>query len=280
MDIVKEQLRELFERIGEDETHGYGHALKVLGHAEFGLAEYLSMKRLNTDQIMTVKYAALLHDADDTKIFGHSEGYPNATRILQKINFNLIDDVLDMINLVSFSTNGISTVYFSTSPYLDVRYPQIHASEQMVTESPHFRGTRHRIPIWKLIPRDSDRLEALGKIGVARCFAYGAQIGRQHFTSSTPRVQNYFQLIALASQNWLSGRIGNSTIDYFIAGLIPRTFMSSGLDYFQTESQSRVDPIVNICLLYGQTGTLTKAHILDCVSGDYSAEILVDKYLR
>lgn len=278
MDVAKQLVHDLFESIGEDETHGYGHALKVLAHAEAGLNDYLERKKLHIDQQMAVRYAALLHDVDDTKIFPKSSDYENARKILEQIKFNLVDDVLDMISLVSFSVNGISTVYSSTSPFLGRRSSSIHGS-QLSAKVCTGNGTKHRIPKWKLIPRDADRLEALGKIGVARCVAYGVQAQRSLFLDQTPRVTTTNQLLQLATQTWLTKHFPNSTLDYFMAGLVPRSFMSSDLSYFIHLAAERTQPIIQVCLIFGHHGNLTKEDLLSVVAGDESAEGLIQKYL-
>ena len=92
-----------------------------------------------------VALAALLHDADDHKLF-HTENNANARSFLiaQKVAPEKIERICEAINTVSFSQN---------------------------------RGKRPETLEGKIV-QDADRLDALGAIGVARTFAYGGEHGR------------------------------------------------------------------------------------------------------
>ena len=97
--------------------------------------------------------AALLHDADDHKLF-HTENNKNARAFLEgRVPAERVDRICACINSVSFSQNlG--------------RVPE---------------------PLEGKIVQDADRLDAMGAIGIARTFAYGGEHGRpvkesvQHF---------------------------------------------------------------------------------------------------
>ena len=101
-----------------------------------------------------VALAALLHDADDHKLF-HTENNENTRSFLMKnrVQEETIDLICAAINAVSFSQN---------------------------------RGRRPDTIEGKIV-QDADRLDALGAIGIARTFAYGGEHGRplhasvQHF---------------------------------------------------------------------------------------------------
>ena len=93
----------------------------------------------------TVALAALLHDADDHKLFDTEDLY-NARAFLRSagISGDKEEMICRVISEVSFSAN------------------------------------RDKAPssIEAMIVRDADRLDAMGAIGVARTFAYGGQHGR------------------------------------------------------------------------------------------------------
>lgn len=101
-----------------------------------------------------VSLAALLHDADDHKLFATKDN-ANARSFLKKqdVPDAEIERICRVINAVSFSQN------------------------------------RGRVPdsIEGKIVQDADRLDALGAVGIARTFAYGGEHGRplqqslQHF---------------------------------------------------------------------------------------------------
>lgn len=103
---------------------------------------------------LVVELAALLHDADDAKLF-QTEGNGNARAFLTHagVDAETAERVCAAINAVSFSKN------------------------------------KGRVPetLEGKIVQDADRLDALGAVGVARTFAYGGEHGRpmeesvQHF---------------------------------------------------------------------------------------------------
>lgn len=92
-----------------------------------------------------VSLAALLHDADDHKLF-HTENNANARIFLeaQRIPPERIERICRVINGVSFSQN---------------------------------RGRRPETLEGQIV-QDADRLDAIGAIGVARTFAFGGEHGR------------------------------------------------------------------------------------------------------
>lgn len=128
---IKKEVRVLF---AEDFSgHDYWHSERVYHNA---------MQILRTEQgdRMVVALAALLHDADDVKLF-KSENYENARKIMDKWHIDevTINQVIEVIKTVSFK--GKDTVTPNT-----------------------MEGK---------IVQDADRLDAIGAIGIARVFAYG-----------------------------------------------------------------------------------------------------------
>ncbi|MBR0451723.1 MAG: HD domain-containing protein [Oscillospiraceae bacterium] len=128
--------------------HGADHTYRVYENAML-----LADKEPECDR-ETVALAALLHDADDHKLF-NTENNANARHFLIEngITEEKTDEICSTINMVSFSRN---------------------------------RGRRPDTIEGKIV-QDADRLDALGAIGIARTFAFGGERGRplddsiQHF---------------------------------------------------------------------------------------------------
>ena len=128
--------------------HDAAHTLRVY-HNAMRIAE----TEPGCDREITA-LAALLHDADDRKLF-QAENNANARAFLREngVPAQRIDAICGVINAVSFSRN------------------------------------RGKIPdtLEGRIVQDADRLDAVGAVGIARTFAYGGQHGRtledsvQHF---------------------------------------------------------------------------------------------------
>ena len=133
------------------EQHNPYHRYDVLEHCVRAM-EAVEGSGFAEDYQM--KLAALLHDADDRKLF-QTENNANARWFLEEnhIPAEGIDLVCELINSVSFRRN---------------------------------RGKTPRTLEGKIV-QDADRLDALGAIGIARTFAYGGEHGRsmadslQHF---------------------------------------------------------------------------------------------------
>ena len=119
--------------------HDAAHTLRVRRNAMRIAAGEPDCDRL------VVELAALLHDADDHKLF-HTEHNANARGFLARegVEPETVERVCAAINAVSFSQN---------------------------------RGRRPETLEGKIV-QDADRLDAMGAVGVARCFAYGGEHGR------------------------------------------------------------------------------------------------------
>lgn len=146
IDEVKTYIKELFA--GNSGGHDYDHTLRVYKNAAKIAEDYTEADK------DVVALAALLHDADDHKLF-NTENNQNARTILSQIGVapEKIDRICDVINSVSFSKN---------------------------------KGKIPETMEGKIV-QDADRLDAMGAIGIARTFAYGGEHGRsleesvQHF---------------------------------------------------------------------------------------------------
>ena len=140
-----EYISELFQ--GNSGGHDKEHTLRVYKNA-------MSIAEGEDCDLQIVALAALLHDADDHKLF-HTENNQNARSFLieNDIPDDEIEKICAVINAVSFSKN------------------------------------KGKVPetIEGKIVQDADRLDAMGAIGIARTFAYGGEHGRalsdsvQHF---------------------------------------------------------------------------------------------------
>lgn len=139
-------VRELFA--GDASGHDVEHTLRV-----WRLAMRIAEGETGCDPLV-VALAALLHDADDHKLF-QTEDNANARAFLERegVDAERIELICEAIRSVSFSQN---------------------------------RGRRPQTLEGRIV-QDADRLDAMGAIGIARTFAYGGAHGRplddsaQHF---------------------------------------------------------------------------------------------------
>ena len=132
-----EYVRSLFQ--GNSDGHDFGHTMRVY-HTAMEIAD----AEPGCDKLI-VALAALLHDADDDKLFA-SENNANARAFLNSQNMDeaAVQRICAAINSVSFSRN---------------------------------KGKRPELPEGRIV-QDADRLDAIGAIGIARTFAYGGKHNR------------------------------------------------------------------------------------------------------
>ena len=129
---------ELFD--GNSDGHDACHSLRVYRNALAIASAYPEC------DITAVSLAALLHDADDHKLFD-TDGFANARSFLAEngITGEYAELIIKVIGSVSFSANRGNT-------------PDTIEAE---------------------IVQDADRLDAIGAVGIARTFAYGGSHGRK-----------------------------------------------------------------------------------------------------
>jgi uncharacterized protein len=147
---VAERVKAKF--LAESSGHDWHHIRRV-----WLLARQIAAKE-GADQDV-VELAALLHDIADWKFHGgdDSKGPQEAERLLKQEGASqpLIDQVVDIVATVSFKGAGVA----SAMKTLEGKCVQ-----------------------------DADRLDAIGAIGIARCFAYGGHAGRLMHDPEVPPV--------------------------------------------------------------------------------------------
>ena len=134
--------------------HDAEHTLRVYRNA-MRIAE----KEQGADNEI-ISLAALLHDADDHKLF-HTVDNENARGFLSShaVSPEKMEAIISAINSVSFSQN---------------------------------RG-KHPGTLEGRIVQDADRLDAIGAVGIARTFAFGGEHGRSLDTS----IQHFHEKLLL-----------------------------------------------------------------------------------
>ena len=141
MDYVADLFR------GDAGGHDAQHTMRVFRNAT-AIAEQEECDRT------VVALSALLHDADDHKLFS-TENNANARKFLGEngVSPQRTEEICRTVNMVSFSRN---------------------------------RGKRPETAEGRIV-QDADRLDAIGAVGIARTFAFGGAHGRdlddsiQHF---------------------------------------------------------------------------------------------------
>lgn len=142
---------------GNGDGHDLAHSMRVYKNALM----IADMEGQGEEEIIAL--SALLHDCDDHKLF-HTENNANTRSFLQQegLSEERIEEICGNIDSVSFSKN------------------------------------RGKVPetIEGKIVQDADRLEAIGAIGIARCFQFGGSHGRSLENS----IEHFYDKLLLVSK--------------------------------------------------------------------------------
>jgi uncharacterized protein len=215
-----------------DEGHNLVHCLIVLGHARKAILSEPSLEEdapgrpplTLSQKKLAIELAALYHDVSDNKFFPNDHNYENVSNILVELEIDqtITDYVIFMISLVSCSKNGNEIVS----------------------------------PEWLLIPRWSDRLEAMGKIGIKRAYIYTITTNRPLYLGDTPRATNKEELAAIATADRFSRYKGvsRSFMDHFYDKILHLHNMPTSNSYFLNEALKRQQILVDFCIQFGIDG--------------------------
>ena len=143
---------------GNYSGHDIQHTIRVYRNAiAIATNEDISDETVDINRIAL---SALLHDVDDYKIFD-TKNNSNAKKFLKRREIQESD--------ISIIINNINSVSF------------------------HLNSGLNPLSIEAQIVQDADRLDAIGAIGIARCFAYG---GANHRTINES-IQHFFDKLLL-----------------------------------------------------------------------------------
>lgn len=232
--VAKASLTKLCDEVGIPDSHGIGHMIRVLAHVERALD--VADPKIAPMRAVGIRLAALLHDADDRKYFKNCPkgSYPNAKRLMEEAGAeaSIVADALHMIRFVSCSANGNSVPKeASTEPEL----------------------------LW---PRWADRIEAVGEVGIVRCWQYTLESGAQLASAATPRPKSEKEVWEQATQERFekyqeSGGSSASMMDHYYDKLLQVASPPGDIvrnRYLQEELANRAAPLVDVCLQFGATG--------------------------
>lgn len=222
-------------------SHGLQHVLKVFEHAT--KAACCALPPLPRDAATQVRLAALLHDTDDSKYFPDNSALDNARGLLAAagITEDQVAPILEMIHLVSCSKNG------------------------------------NRVPAeilegkkgwYYLIPRWSDRLEAVGAVGVVRCFQYNTEHGQPMCTDASPRPTTEAEVWKYATperfEKYMNGGNSSDMISHYYDKLLhvarpPADIVRN--QYLEAQAEESSKELVEMCLRFSRTGKIDEEYV-------------------
>jgi len=147
---VNEYVHAYMSQPGHDNSHDYQHIMRVTSNANRILDAELKANPSTSYDNTALFLAALLHDVGDRKYAKPGEDVENQISALLRER----GASEDMALRVQAVVNHVSYLH-------EVRNPEAVVA------------TLQRYPELAIV-QDADRLDAIGAIGVARCFSYGA----------------------------------------------------------------------------------------------------------
>ena len=280
------------------ESHGLRHVEEVHAHAHSAIESFVSevpppntihhngdtLSYLSETERMEIEVAALLHDVDDTKYFPLQEQhcdesntidekpmlrllYPNAVQLMHeaRIPATSYHPILGMIDLVSCRKNGN------------------HVPAWIITTGAY----------QVLIPRWSDRIEAVGARGVVRCYQYNHE---HQFPLCTPGLsprpttveelwtkyatpERFAQYIRRGTTKKDKDNINldnldseipidNSMIGHYYEKLLhvacpPKQSIRN--EYLEDKLQNSAKELIEVCMRYGKTGRVDEDYICSLI---------------
>ena len=120
-----------------------------------------------------------------------------------------------------------------------------------------------------LIPRWSDRLEAVGAVGVVRCYQYNQEKGRPLSGPHSPRPATAAELWGLATPERFAayqtrGGTSDDMISHYYDKLLhvarpPADIVRNR--YLEARAVASATELVEVCLRFGRSGAVDEAYI-------------------
>ena len=221
-------------------SHGIDHAIAVLFHSTKALEAY--DYQISPSEQLAVKLAGLLHDADDRKFFPANSNYENLREIICDQPTQIIELTIRMVQLVSSSSNADNV------------------PDDVIGKE------------WMLIPRFADRIEAIGLIGVERCFQYNKTKAQPLYLPETPRVSNeesIWSVATLTRYNNYKGKSRSMMCHYYDKLLRLGLFETSNPYLFKT-SRERNDVTIRFVLFFSSVPVMTETYIENWIEREKS----------
>lgn len=239
-DVVA-HVERLFEEAGaKDPAHNIEHVEAVTEHVRQALDDV--KEQCDERRQAVVILAALLHEADDAKLFpAQPDSGINARAVLAKC----LPPALSSGTLPGLGLESVASLSDEVVEIID-----------LVGCRKNKDGAATEGKEWQLIVRDADRIEAVGEVGIARCFAYNQKVGAPLFVASTPRPLSEEEVWNIATPERFAAYSGESAsmVDHYYDKLLHLQRCGSGNRYLENQLKARLQVMVDFVLEFSRTG--------------------------
>ncbi|KAL6762133.1 hypothetical protein V8C86DRAFT_2525419 [Haematococcus lacustris] len=192
-----------------DSSHDIWHIRRVRANAKM-LAE---AEGLTADATRLVELCALLHDVHDWKYSGDASATQTSVKAFleqQAAPPALIAKVLTIIGSVGFKDELRSSTVSTASAAQEVASGQAPAAHSEPGAG---------LSIEAAVLQDADRLDAIGAVGIARCFTFGGHFSRTLHDPDVPPRTN------LTKEQYMAESARATTINHFYEKLLKLSAM-------------------------------------------------------
>jgi len=126
----------------------------------------------------------------------------------------------------------------------------------LVSSSKNKDSTFTEADYWMLIPRWSDRLEAVGWIGIVRCWDYCKSKGSPLWTENTLKAKDYSDLYERVAppERYIDYNGKSSSFMDHIYDKLLHLGAETGNKYIDLEMKKRIPIMKDLCILFGKLG--------------------------
>jgi len=265
--IGKFFVAELIKKNKMDASHDITHFEAVMEHVKNSLV-YIFDKGLQKTYLVHKDYpdikenitclliAAYLHDIDDRKYSESKEEHKNTRKIMSMMFRGLfMDEEIKQPNV--------------RYKIVDTKILRMKDIVCRIIDTVSFYKNKNTIdpllPRFFYLVRDADRVEAMGEMGVLRCYQYSKHKGMKMFVegktirlASENEIQQYLPLMKQRFEKYDGKSI--SMMDHFYDKLI-HLKQSSGCKFFTKLFRKQMKPIKDFIIYYGIKGVINMGKI-------------------
>lgn len=241
---LEKQIRNHVSRARIPHHHGYFHYRKVAEN----ITKIIHDEVLTEGQYLQLYLGAWLHDVDET-------GYFQNKKLIEEMTHDKHFAEKLIYDFIHYYEDNYTTFPYPIGDFVDnilqiIRYVSCSTNHNDEVEE----GKK-----WMLLVQYADRLEAIGEIGIIRCYEVTKDKGNPFYTKDTPRAKNISELWEIATPERFaqySKQKSSTMIDHYYDKLLHLNKITTNNRYLKDEFARRINMMIDFCLDFGKTGEI------------------------